>query len=95
MSGSLKEDGHTLTEATEAGDDLLMLKTLRYYLAQQIEKAGDGRELAALSRQYADMTQKIIEMEKLRPKKERRTALDEARNKRKKAPAKRKARAPR
>ena len=86
------KDGVSLTEATVLGDDMLMLKTLRYYIAQQIEATIDGRELAALSRQYADMTQRINAMEKTRPKPDRRTALDEARNKRKKAPAKRKPR---
>ena len=90
MSEKHEKDGVSLTEATESGDELLMLKTLRYYIAQQIEATSDGRELAALSRQYADMTQRINALEKSRPKLDRRTALDEARNKRKKAPVKRK-----
>lgn len=90
MSEKHEKDGVSLTEATESGDELLMLKTLRYYIAQQIEATSDGRELAALSRQYADMTQRINTIEKSRPKPDRRTALDDARNKRKKAPAKRK-----
>lgn len=90
MSEEHGKDGVSLREATESGDELLMLKTLRYYLAQQIESAADGRELAALSRQYTDVTQRITALEKSRPKPDRRTALDEARNKRKKAPVKRK-----
>lgn len=90
MSEEHEKDAVSLREATESGDELLMLKTLRYYLAQQIESAADGRELAALSRQYTDVTQRITTLEKSRPKPDRRTALDEARNKRKKAPVKRK-----
>lgn len=87
--GHEKHD-YSLTEATDTNDELLMMRTLRYYLAQQIEHAQDGRELAALSRQFADVTQRINALEKSRPKPDRRTALDEARNKRKKAPVKRK-----
>ena len=88
-----EKDGVSLTEATETEDELLMLKTLRYYIAQQIESAQDGRELAALSRQYTDVSQRITALEKARPKPDRRTALDDARSKRKKAPVKRKPRA--
>lgn len=92
MPEGTEKRGYSLTEATETGDELLMMQTLRHYLAQQIERADDGRELAALSRQYADVTQRINALEKERPKPERRTALDEARSKHKKAPAKRKPR---
>lgn len=86
MSEGLEKNSYSLVEATETGDELLMMKTLRYYLAQQIEKPSDGRELASLSRQYADVTQRIKNLEKARPKPDRRTALDDARNKRKKNP---------
>lgn len=90
MSEGHEKNDYSLTEATGTGDELLMMKTLRYYLAQQIERAEDGRELAALSRQFADVTQRVNALEKAKPKPDRRTALDEARNKRKKAPIKRK-----
>jgi hypothetical protein len=90
VSKKHEKNGVSLTDATVSGDELLMLRTLRYYIAQQIETTEDGRELAALSRQYADMTQRINVLEKSRPKPDRRTALDDARNKRKKAPVKRK-----
>ena len=90
MSEREKESGYSLTEATDTDDELLMLRTLRHYIAQQIERAEDGRELAALSRQFTDVTQRITALEKAKPKPDRRTALDDARNKRKKAPIKRK-----
>lgn len=88
MTAGPENSGFSLTEATDTGDELLMMSTLRYYLAQQIESAQDGRELAALSRQFADVSQRINALEKARPKTDRRTALDDARNKRKKAPTK-------
>lgn len=77
----------TLSELAQGDDDLDMLKCLRMGLARQLEETESGRDMAALSKQFMDVTREIRELEKLRPKKERRTALDVARNKRKKRPA--------
>ena len=93
MPDGLKDGGYSLTEATQTGDELLMLRTLRYCIAQKIEAMGtaeDERGMAALSKQFMDYTKEIRALEKSQPKPDRRTALDDARNKRKKAPIKRK-----
>lgn len=74
----------------EDGDELEMLKCLRHGIALQLEETDSGRDMAALSKQFMDITKEIRALEKSRPKPDRRTALDEARNKRKKAPVKRK-----
>lgn len=90
----MSEDGYTtLAALAEGTDDLEMLKCLRLGIARQLEETHSGRDVAALSKQFVDLTREIRALEKARPKKDRRTALDEARSKRKKAPAKRKPRA--
>lgn len=89
----MPEDGYTtLAALAEGTDDLEMLKCLRLGIARQLEETKSGRDMAALSKQFMDLTKEIRVLEKAQPKKDRRTALDEARNKRKKAPAKRKPR---
>lgn len=80
----------TLSDLADGGDDLEMLKCLRLGLARQLEETDSGRDMAALSKQFMDVTKEIRALEKSRPKPDRRTALDEARSKRKKAPVKRK-----
>lgn len=80
----------TLSDLVDGGDDLEMLKCLRWGIARQLEETESGRDMAALSKQFMDVTKEIRALEKSRPKPDRRTALDEARNKRKKAPIKRK-----
>lgn len=83
----------SLSTLADGGDDLEMLKCLRIGIARQLEETASGREMAALAKQFVDITREIRELEKTKPKPNRRTALDDARNKRKKAPAKRKPRA--
>lgn len=73
----------SLQEATQAGDRLLMLRTLRRYISRQIEGTESGRDMAALSKQFVDVSERIDEIEKSMPDKNRRTALDAARKKRK------------
>ena len=80
----------SLSTLADGGDDLEMLKCLRLGIARQLEETCTGRDMAALSKQFMDVTKEIRALEKARPKTDRRTALDDARNKRKKAPAKRK-----
>lgn len=81
----------SLPQLTEDGDEIAMLKCLRLGIARQLDQTDSARDTAALSRQYMDITREIRALEKARPNPNRRTALDEARNKRKKRP-KRKAR---
>lgn len=83
-------DHYSLSALADSGDDLEMLKCLRMSLARQLEETESGRDMAALSKQFMDVTKEIRALEKARPKPDRRTALDDARSKRKKAPAKRK-----
>ena len=80
----MEEKHASLAQLAEGDDDLNMLKCLRIGLARQLEETESGRDMAALSKQFMDVTKEIRELEKLRPKKDRRTALDVARNKRKK-----------
>lgn len=83
----------SLADLVSGGDDLEMLKCLRLNIARQLEDTESGRDMAALSKQFMDITKEIRALEKAKPKPDRRTALDEARSKRKKAPVKRKPRA--
>lgn len=88
----MPEGYEKLSQITEAEDELTMLKCLRLGIARQLENTDSARDTAALSRQFMDVTREIRALEKSRPNPNRRTALDEARNKRKKKP-KRKTRA--
>ena len=81
----------TLSQLTEGRDELAMLKCLQLGIARQLEQTESARDTAALSRQFMDVTREIRALEKARPNPNRKTALDEARSKRKKSP-KRKAR---
>lgn len=85
-----KNELTTLSKLAEDGDDIDMLKCLRLGIARQLEETASGRDMAALSRQFMELTREIRVLEKAKPKPNRRTALDDARNKRKKAPPKRK-----
>lgn len=76
----------TLTQLTEDGDELAALKCLRLGIARQLDQTDSARESAALSRQFMEITREIRALEKSRPNPNRRTALDEARSKRKKKP---------
>jgi hypothetical protein len=78
----------SLSNLVSEGDDLEMLKCLRLNIARQLEDTESGRDMAALSKQFMDVTKEIRALEKSKPKPDRRTALDDARNKRKKAPTK-------
>ena len=88
----MADDYESLSQLTEGEDEITMLKCLRLGIARQLEETNSARDTAALSRQFMDVTREIRALEKARPNPNRRTALDEARNKRKKKP-KRKARA--
>ena len=73
-----------LTDLTNQGDELEMLKCLRFGIAEQLEQTNSGRDMAALSKQFIDISARIAEIEKLKPKTNRRTPLDVAKKKRKK-----------
>lgn len=88
----MAEEYVTLSQLTEEDDELAMLKCLRLGLARQLENDPSPRDNAALTRQFMDVTREIRALEKAKPNPNRRTALDDARSKRKKKP-KRKARA--
>lgn len=68
-----------LTQATENGDELEMLVCLRMNLAQEIDICESGRDIASLSKQYMDVSERIRELKKIKPKK-RRTTLDNIRS---------------
>lgn len=68
-----------LTRATEKGDELEMLVCLRMNLAQEIDICESGRDIASLSKQYMDVSERIRELKKIKPKK-RRTTLDNIRS---------------
>lgn len=80
----MDDKGTSLSQLAQGNDDLNMLKCLRLGIARQLEETVSGRDMAALSKQFIDLTKEIRELEKMKPKKDRRTALDVARNKRKK-----------
>lgn len=82
----MPENHTTLSALAEGGNDLEMLKCLRLGIARQLEETDSGRDMAALSKQFMDVTKEIRALERAQPKKDRRTALDDARNKRKKKP---------
>jgi hypothetical protein len=67
-----------LMKATQAGDELEMLLCLRLNLAQELDICESGRDIAALSRQYMDVSERIRELKKLKPK-ERKTTIDNIR----------------
>lgn len=80
-----------LVQCTNEGDEITMLKCLRYGIARQLQETASGRDMAALAKQFVDITDRISRLEKAKPNPNRRTALNDARKKRKKkAPPKRK-----
>lgn len=81
-----------LIHAVMDGDPLQMFEQLRIELAKQIQLTDSGRDKAALSKQFVDVTEKIEQIKKNRPDENRRTPLDEIRSKRQKkaSPTKRK-----
>ena len=68
-----------LTKATENGDELEMLVCLRLNLARELDMCESGRDIASLSKQYMDVSERIRELKKIKPKK-RRTTLDDIRS---------------
>lgn len=71
-----------LTDAADSGNEYEMLVCLRKKIATAIDESADGREISSLSRQFVDVSERIAEIEKAMPKKNRNTALDKARSKR-------------
>lgn len=65
-----------LTKATKDGDELEMLLCLRMGLAQEIDICESGRDIASLSKQYMDVSERIRELKKLKPKSRRTTLGD-------------------
>lgn len=87
----VEKDEKTLVEAVENGDRLEMHECLLRKIADQLGCTDSGRDVAALSKQFVDVSEKIEGIKKNRPDKGRRTPLDSIRGKRaKKAPASRK-----
>ena len=81
----------SLVDAVQDGDQLEMFESLRRQIADQIVSTESGRDMAALSKQFVEITEKIESIKKNRPDKERRTSIDEIRNRRqKKTPSSRK-----
>lgn len=76
-----------LVDIAKNGDEIEMLKTLRLTLAQELDYCESGRDIASLSRQFVEVSSRITELEKLKPK-ERSTPLDRIKKKTK-APVKR------
>lgn len=72
-----------LTKATKDGDELEMLLCLRLSLARELDICESGRDIAALSRQYMDVSERIRELKKLKPK-TRKTTLNDIRSEAKK-----------
>ncbi len=72
-----------LTQATKAGDELEMLLCLRLQIAKELDLCESGRDIAALSKQYMDVSERIRELKKLKPK-NRRTPLGDIRKEAKK-----------
>ena len=67
-----------LTKATQDGDELEMLVCLRLNLARELDLCESGRDIAALSRQFMDVSERIRELKKIKPKK-RKTPIDNIR----------------
>ena len=72
-----------LITATQNGDELEMLLTLREKLASELDTCESGRDIASLSKQYMDVSERIRELKKLKPK-NRRTTFDDIRKEAKK-----------
>ncbi len=72
-----------LTKATKEGDELEMLLCLRMQIAKELDTCESGRDIAALSKQYMDVSERIRELKKLKPK-SRRTTFDDIRKEAKK-----------
>lgn len=86
-----ENDGKTLSGIVADGSKLEVYKLLQLGIARQLEETESGRDMAALVKQFVDVTEKIEQIEKNQPDKERRTPLDNIKGKRaKKAPASRK-----
>ena len=77
-----------LIEQTQKGDKLSMYKCLIVGIAHQLEQTDSGRDVAALSKQYVDLSERIEELESAASKQERRTPLDEILSRRGKPPKK-------
>lgn len=67
----------SLTDVTSNGDKLRMYECLRMDIAKQIEGTDSGRDVAALSRQYIDITERIAALKEASEKQDRRSPLDE------------------
>lgn len=80
----MADETASLSRLAEGDDDLEMLRRLRVSIAIQLEETESGRDMAALSKQFTDITREIRLLEKSRGAQNRRTALDDARNKRRK-----------
>lgn len=61
-------------EAAATGDRLKALRALRDLLAVEIDTCSSARDIAALSRQFADV---LAQIEKLAPPEQKGTPLDE------------------
>lgn len=73
----------SLTDVTSNGDKLRMYECLRMDIARQIEETDSGRDVAALSKQFIDLTERIAALKEASEKQGRRSPLDEFLNKRK------------
>lgn len=76
-----------LIDVVKSGTEIEMLECLRENLACEIDLSENGRDIAALSKQFVEVTERIRELEKLKPK-ERNTPLDRVKKKNK-TPSKR------
>lgn len=68
-----------LSEAVASGDELLILKATRDLVAGQLEATESGRDMAALSKQMQELTEKISALERKRGTKQKTSALEKAR----------------
>lgn len=76
-----------LIDVVSSGTEIEMYQCLRENLAREIDLSESGRDIAALSKQFVEVTERIRELEKLIPK-ERNTPLDKVKKKNK-SPSKR------
>ncbi len=75
----MEEPSNNLSDAIASGDELRILKATRDIVAEQMQSSVSGRDIAALSKQMQELTEKIAQLEKQQGTKRKQSALEKAR----------------
>lgn len=71
----MKDTVKTLVEVADSGDEIALNKALRHKLAKMIDDSHSGRDVAALSRQLQQVTERINYLENIQKRENPETPL--------------------